>query len=74
MPVAAHRPEASTAIHTAGKTLSSRLNGWPVCPLPTLRKRPTGACARLEADVARCAFTAMDLHHLLLAGLPAHQL
>lgn len=32
------------------------------------------ACARLGADVARYAFIVMDLHHLLLAGLPAHQL
>ena len=30
------------------------------------------ACARLGADVARYAFIVMDLHHLLLAGLPAH--
>jgi hypothetical protein len=28
------------------------------------------ACARLGADVARYAFIVMDLHHLLLAGLP----
>ena len=29
-------------------------------------------CARLGADVVRYSFTAMDFHHLLLAGLPAH--
>ena len=28
--------------------------------------------ARLGADVGRYAFIVMDLHHLLLAGLPAH--
>lgn len=32
-----------------------------------------GACARLGADVVRDAFIAVDLHHLLLAGLPAHR-
>ena len=31
-----------------------------------------GACARLGADVVRYSFIAVDLHHLLLAGLPAH--
>jgi hypothetical protein len=30
------------------------------------------ACARLGADVVRYAFIAVDLHHFLLAGLPAH--
>jgi len=28
--------------------------------------------ARLGASVVRYSFTVMDLHHLLLAGLPAH--
>ncbi|MCL2020990.1 MAG: hypothetical protein FWG81_02545 [Betaproteobacteria bacterium] len=28
--------------------------------------------ARLEADVVSYSFIVMDLHHLLLAGLPAH--
>ena len=32
------------------------------------------ARARLGADVVRYSFMAVDLHHLLLAGLPAHQL
>ena len=31
-----------------------------------------GADARLGADVVRYTFIAVDLHHLLLAGLPAH--
>jgi hypothetical protein len=30
------------------------------------------ACARLGADVDCYSFIVMDLHHLLLAGLPAH--
>jgi len=33
----------------------------------------TDASARLEADVVRYTFIAVDLHHLLLAGLPAHR-
>jgi hypothetical protein len=32
-----------------------------------------GASARLGADVVRYSFIAVDLHHLLLAGLPAHR-
>src|SRR5260370_31900341 len=31
-----------------------------------------GANARLGADVDRYSFIVVDLHHLLLAGLPAH--
>jgi hypothetical protein len=30
------------------------------------------ACARIGADVGSYSFIAMDFHHLLLAGLPAH--
>ncbi len=33
----------------------------------------TDNCARLGADVVCYAFIAVDFHHLLLAGLPAHQ-
>ena len=32
----------------------------------------TDASARLGADVVRYTFIAVDSHHLLLAGLPAH--
>ena len=32
----------------------------------------TDACARLGADVDRYSFIAVDSHHLLHAGLPAH--
>jgi hypothetical protein len=44
--------------------------------LPYLRFAHTlaDACARLGADVACYAFIVMDLRHLLLGGLPAHQL
>jgi hypothetical protein len=34
----------------------------------------TGADARLGAGVDRYSFTAVDFHHLLPAGLPAHTL
>jgi len=33
----------------------------------------TGSDARLGADVVRYSFIVVDLHHLLLAGLPAHK-
>jgi hypothetical protein len=36
------------------------------------RIRLPDACARLGADVARYSFIVVDLHHLVLAGLPAH--
>jgi hypothetical protein len=40
-------------------------------PLPTLRRRPYG---RQRTARGRCgySFIVVDLHHLLLAGLPAH--
>ena len=47
---------------------------WLACTLPYRRFADTlaNACARLGADVVRYTFIVMDLHHLLLAGLPAH--
>src|SRR6516162_1790114 len=47
---------------------------WLACTFPYRRFADilTDACARLGADVGRCSFIAVDLHHLLLAGLPAH--
>ncbi len=47
---------------------------WLACTLPYRRFADTlaDACARLGADVVRYSFIAVDLHHLLLAGLPAH--
>ena len=41
-------------------------------PLPTLRPGFAAGDARLGADVDRYSFIVVDLHHLLLAGLPAH--
>jgi len=47
---------------------------WLACTFPCRRFADTlaDACARLGADVGRYSFIAVDLHHLLLAGLPAH--
>jgi hypothetical protein len=47
---------------------------WLACTLPCRRFAVTltGAASRLGAEVARYAFLVADLHHLLLAGLPAH--
>lgn len=47
---------------------------WLAYALPYRRFAGTlaGAAARLGAGVVRYSFTVMDLHHLLLAGLPAH--
>jgi hypothetical protein len=44
---------------------------WLAYALPYRRFAVTlaGASARLGADVDRCSFTVVDLHHLLLAGL-----
>ena len=47
---------------------------WLAYALPCRRFAVTlaGADARLGADVDRYSFIVVDLHHLLLAGLPAH--
>src|SRR6202051_3931692 len=47
---------------------------WLACTFPYRRFADllTDVCARLGADVVRYSFIAVDLHHLLLAGLPAH--
>jgi hypothetical protein len=47
---------------------------WLACTFPYRRFADILAdtCARLGADVVRYSFIVVDLHHLLLAGLPAH--
>jgi hypothetical protein len=47
---------------------------WLAYALPYRRFAPAlaGSDARLGADADRYSFIAMDLHHPLLAGLPAH--
>jgi len=48
---------------------------WLAYAFPYRRFVPalTGNDARLGADVVRYSFIVADLHHLLLAGLPAHR-
>src|SRR5438874_7422235 len=41
-------------------------------PLSTLRQYPHGYLRMTRVDAVRYSFIVMDLHHLLLAGLPAH--
>jgi hypothetical protein len=58
---------------SALRTMLSRLNGWPIrSPADASRPASRPGHARLRADVDRYSFIAVDLHHLLLAGLPAH--
>ena len=47
---------------------------WLACTFPCRRFAGilSNACARLGADVDCYSFIVVDLHHLLLAGLPAH--
>src|SRR5215475_2857118 len=47
---------------------------WLACTFPYRRFADilADACARLGADVVRYSFIVVDLHHLHLAGLPAH--
>jgi hypothetical protein len=47
---------------------------WLAYTFPYRRFVPslTAGHARLGADVGRYSFIVVDLHHLLLAGLPAH--
>jgi hypothetical protein len=41
-------------------------------PLPTLRRSPRGRQRTARGRCSRYSFIVVDLHHLLLAGLPAH--
>lgn len=47
---------------------------WLAYAFPYRRFADTlaAACARLGANAVRYSFIAVDFHHLLLAGLPAH--
>src|SRR5437764_15043734 len=64
-------PSALETASAPGDWLS-RLNGWPALPCRRFVGVLTDANARLGADVDRYSFIVVDLHHLLLAGLPAH--
>src|SRR5258707_15171814 len=51
----------------------SRLNGWPMRSPVNASPIPSRASAHDSGvDAVRYSFIVMDLHHLLLAGLPAH--
>jgi len=68
-------PVAFRSTHSVG--FSGRITfvaQWLAYALPCRRFAPALADgnARLGADVVRYSFIAVDFHHLLLAGLPAH--
>src|SRR5262245_11264768 len=66
-------PSATQTASAPGISFLSRLNGWPArSPADASPTSSRNACARLGADVGRYSFIVVDLHHLLLAGLPAH--
>ena len=60
-------PSATQTASAPGITFLSRLNGWPA-----RADILADTCARLGVDAVRYSFIVVDLHHLLLAGLPAH--
>src|SRR6266568_5906934 len=65
-------PSALETASAPGDWLS-RLVGWPnALPYRRFVDVLTDANARLGVDVDRYSFIVVDLHHLLLAGLPAH--
>jgi hypothetical protein len=84
-PTAPSRPEAcdSASVRVAFRLAQSvGVSGsasfaaqWLAYAFPCRRFVPilTDRDARLGADVVRYSFIVVDLHHLLLAGLPAHQ-
>jgi len=62
--------------HSVGGSRSASFAAqWLAYAFPCRRFAPAlaGNDARLGADVARYSFIVVDLHHLLLAGLPAHK-
>ena len=62
---------ARNSVGTRGLAFAAQ---WLAYALPYRRFAGvlTDANARLGADVDRYSFIVVDLHHLLLAGLPAH--
>src|SRR5436309_4292894 len=62
---------ARNSVGTRGLAFAAQ---WLAYALPYRRFATalTSAAARLGADVDRYSFIVVDLHHLLLAGLPAH--
>lgn len=62
-------PSASRTASALRAITLSRLNNL-ACRSPA--DALANACVRLRADVVRYSFIVMDVHHLHLAGLPAH--
>jgi hypothetical protein len=66
---------AFRALNSVGtRDINSIVAQWLAYAFPCRRFADILAddCARLGADAVRYTFIAVDLHHLLLAGLPAH--
>ena len=64
-------PSASQTA-SALRTKLSRLNGWPIRSPADASRTASRRHTHGGADVVRYSFIAVDFHHLLLAGLPAH--
>ena len=66
-------PSVSGTTSAPRMRVLSRLNGWPMRSPVNASPMPSRASAHeLGVDAVRYSFIVMDLHHLLLAGLPAH--
>ena len=66
-------PSVSRTTSAPRMRVLSRLNGWPMRSPVNASPMPSRASAHeLGVDAVRYSFIVMDLHHLLLAGLPAH--
>ena len=72
--VDAHPRFAFRCDNGVGVPIDSFAAQWLAYAHPCRRFAPGLAAddARLGADAVRYSFIAVDLHHLLLAGLPAH--
>jgi len=66
-------PSAIRNASAPGTLLLSRLNGWPVRSPADASPSPSRVSTHgLGPRWSRYAFLVVDLHPLLLAGLPAH--
>ena len=66
-------PSVTGTTSAPGMRVLSRLNGWPMRSPVNASPIPSRASAHdFGVDAVRYSFIVMDLHHLLLAGLPAH--
>ena len=66
-------PSVSGTTSAPGRRVLSRLNGWPVRSPADASPSPSRVSTHgLGPRWFRCTFLVVDLHPLLLAGLPAH--